>query len=182
MRGTVVALIAAGLTAANPLDAQPPMVENAAVGVTPRSETGRPRPRVPKTPGNRFAARVTLGALGFAGGAFAGGIAGISILGRDCGGCDDPGLDSWIKGARVGAIVGTAVTVGSIALGDGCARGSRTVRALIGGTAGHFAGMLLASKAGSDQAGDFVAWLAPGAGTVIGASWMAATCVGNFDD
>ena len=176
MRG-VVALIAAGLTAAIPLDAQQPLVHNA-VGVTPLADTVRPRPRVSKTPGNRMAARLTLGTLGYVGGALVGGAVGVSVMGADCN-CDEPGLDAWIAGARVGAVIASALTVGTVALGDGCTRGSRTIRALIGGTAGAFAGTLLASKAGTDQGGDFLAWSARPFGTLLGASWGAATCVGD---
>lgn len=98
------------------------------------------------TPGERVVARTTLGALGFAGGVLAGAWAGIQILGRDCG-CDDPGLESAIKGATVGGVLATALVVQAMPLRDGCNRPTRFALAAAGATLGTAAGNALTTFA-----------------------------------
>ena len=76
----------------------PPPVLASGGDTLPGTDTARVH-RPPQ--GSRIAVRTLLGAVGWAGGVFAGVLAGPGILGDDCGGCDDPGLEEALLGAVV---------------------------------------------------------------------------------
>jgi hypothetical protein len=75
-------------------------------------------------------------------GFFAGGTVGYQLLSHDCGGCDDPGLDAFIYGVRVGVPVGAALGAAALDLGSVCSFGQRTGRALLGAVAGGAVGLV----------------------------------------
>lgn len=151
MRVIVVALF--GLCISSPLAAQrrfaePAGVVRRAISTTterlqPSQDAGADAGRVPP-----FIPRALLGTAGAVGGALAGAYLGIAILGRDCGGCDDPGLGQALTGAAIGAVVGGAAVGAIPQLGSRCSYASRFGRGLIGSAVGGILGGVASGGSG----------------------------------
>ena len=166
MRASLFYLIVS-VASASSLEAQRPSVDNAAA-MTPSpvrtaivfadADTGRRSPRA--TPVNRFLARAALGSIGWSLGALVGGVIGIAA--SDCDGCEYP--DYFYPGAALGGVVLTGVTIGAIAMRDGCDRKSRLLFAMAGATAGTLAGLL------ADN------WRPIPFATVLGSTVLAGAC------
>lgn len=86
--------------------------------------------------------RLLLGTAGAAGGLVAGAYLGVAIFGRDCGGCDDPGLGQAVTGATVGSVLGAAALSAIPALGSHCRYAGRFGRALLGSSLGALLGVV----------------------------------------
>ena len=154
MRASLFYLIVS-VASASSLEAQRPSVDNAAAmkpspvrtaivfTAADIERSGRRSPRA--TPVNRFLARAALGSIGWSLGALAGGA--INFAASDCdephqpvARCEYPA--NVYLGAALGGVVLTGVTIGAIAMRDGCDRKSRLLFAMAGATAGTLAGLL----------------------------------------
>ncbi len=134
---------------AQPLPPAPPPALAAAIDTLPDADTTVFRRRPP--PQSRLAVRTLLGGVGWAGGVFAGVLAGPGILGDDCGVCDDPGLEEALLGAFVMGSLGAGFLAGAPNLGAKCGFGERFLRGAAGGALGTLAGLALSGD--PDNAG-----------------------------
>src|SRR5690348_8371014 len=57
----------------------------------------------------RFAVRTLTAAVGGAAAAFGGGLLGATAWPKDCGGCEDAGLEEFIVGFAIGAVAGAGI-------------------------------------------------------------------------
>ena len=179
MRKLLIGVLAAFAGGVRTAHGQLPAIESS-VAAAPAADTSR-LPPVPKTAFNRFGARVALATLTYKPASFLAGKLAIRMNGPYCDNCvRDNGYLQYRRAKVIGGIVSAALTVGSVSVRDGCSRKSRTTHALFGAIAGSTLGYLVATQiTGYDEFSDVAAYIAQPAGTVLGASWMAGTCVAH---
>src|SRR6187399_184857 len=85
----------------------------------------------------RFAVRTLTAAVGGTAAAFGGGLLGATAWPKDCGGCEDAGLEEFIVGFAIGAVAGAGIGAALPRFGnDQCSFSTRLWRALGGAAAG----------------------------------------------
>ena len=120
----------------------------------------------------RFAVRTLTAAVGGAAGAFGGGLLGATAWPKDCGGCEDAGLEEFIIGFAIGAVTGAGVGAALPKFGnDRCSFSTRLWRALGGAAAGSVTGALLGSALGETEL-----FVGGAMGTAFGASAALIGC------
>ena len=102
------------------------------------------RPHTAYSPGERFAMRSVVGALGWVGGAYLGARVNEHVRRSDCH-CEYPGLEA----ATLGGIVGTTLVVSAMGYGDRCNGATRATLTALGAAAGTAVGIFAVYGTGS---------------------------------
>ena len=120
----------------------------------------------------RFAVRTLTAAVGGAAAAFGGGLLGATAWAKDCGGCEDAGLEEFVIGFAVGAVAGAGIGAALPRFGnDQCSFSTRLWRALGGAAVGSVTGALLGKPFGETEL-----FVGGAIGTAFGASAALIGC------
>ena len=120
----------------------------------------------------RFAVRTLTAAVGGGAAAFGAGLLGATAWAKDCGGCEDAGLEGFVIGFAIGAVAGAGIGAALPRFGnDRCSFSTRLWRALGGAAVGSVTGALIGSTLGETEL-----FVGGAMGTAFGASGALIGC------